>query len=253
MTTSGDKIASTSTEITAPSARRQLNGTAFLTLEHIGYFALVVLLPGVLLAGVAAALELWASKGSNLEVMALGIPNIVTTAGLSTAGAIGVVALLLVMVPLAYCLRSRLSAEYKKRPGYTGRVAYKLPVYAALGLLVAATLALFTVMLYVFLNSLALIGVSDASIGDMYLGQFVPALLGLIAYGMAGWYVMWFAKGRDASRMFMRIISLLGAVMVIALFVTALTVNHDTKNRGNGGGPVRTLPYPIQNDNTYNY
>jgi hypothetical protein len=95
--------------------------------------------------------------------------------------------------------------------------------------------------------------VSGVNIGEMYVTQFVPALLGFVVYGMAAWYVLWFAKGRDVSRLFVRIMGTLSAVVVIALFITAWTVSHDTKNRGNDGGPVQVLPYPLPNNRTYDF
>jgi hypothetical protein len=252
MTTTEEKPVSVSTEDVSTGAARQLRGATFLTLEHIGYFMLVVLLPGLFLAGVAAALQLWGARTANSEPVPLGLSNIVTP-GVNTAGALALVALLFVAVPLLYCLRRRIGAEYAKRPGYTGRVAYKLPVYTALALLITATLGTFTTMLYVFLSSLALIGVSGANVGEMYLAQFIPALLGFVIFGATAWYVLWFAKGRDMSRLFVQIAGVIGGIMVIALFVTALTVNHDAKNRGNSNDPIQIQPYPTQNNNTYNF
>jgi hypothetical protein len=101
-------------------------------------------------------------------------------------------------------------------------------------------------MLGVFLNSLVNIGVKGADIGAMYTSQFLPALLAFAVFGLAAWYVMWFAKGRDLSKVFVSGVSLLAAILTIALFVTTLTLNHDTK--GNTINPIAPERYPQSYD-----
>jgi ABC-type multidrug transport system permease subunit len=100
-------------------------------------------------------------------------------------------------------------------------------------------------MLGVFLNSLANIGVSGADIGEMYVQQFLPALLAFAVFGLSCWYVGWFAKGRDISRTFVGAVGVLAATLVIALFVTTLTLNHDTKGSSSPSQPPDNsfLPY----------
>lgn len=235
-----------STEDRKKSVARQLNGTSFLTLEHVGYFALVTLLPSLLLLGASTALQLWrggSSAGSSAG-MALPLSYSVEPImrSVDTIVAITLSAAFLVLVPLMYVLRRRTAAEYTKRPGYTSRVAYKLPVYTALAVLAAQTVGTLVSMLGVFLNSLVNIGVKGADIGAMYTTQFLPALLAFAVFGLGAWYVMWFAKGRDASKAFVGGVSLLATVMTIALFVTTMTINHDTKNTID---PIKPQPYPL--------
>lgn len=241
-----EKTTSTiSTEDRKKTVARQLNGTSFLTLEHVGYFALVVLLPSLLLVGVSTALQLWqggsagASSGSTFLPLSYTVEPIMRY--VDTTVAIALSAAFLVLAPLMYVLRRRTAAEYVKRPGYTNRVAYKLPVYTALALLAAQTVGAFVSMLGVFLNSLVNIGVKGADIGGMYTSQFLPALLAFAVFGLSAWYVMWFAKGRDLSKTFVAGVSLLAAVLTIALFVTTLTLNHDSKNNID---PIKPQPYP---------
>src|SRR6266496_3360541 len=179
-------------------ASRQFTGTSFLTLEHVGYFALVVLVPAVLAMGALTAIGLWShSSGSEVQPgLVGGTPTAVETA-----------AALAVLTPLLYLLRSRTAAEYDKRTGYRNRVGYKLPVYTALAVLAAATVGSFISMLAVFLNSLAQIGVQGADIGQLYTSEFIPASLLFVVFGLAVWYVLWLAKGRDASKSFIGLTS----------------------------------------------
>jgi len=246
------QAATTSTEDRKKNVLRQLNGTSFLTLEHVGYFALVVLMPVLLLLGAEIAIQLWqssnsSSSGSTILPLAYTVEPVMRY--VDTSAAVTLTAAFLVLAPLMYCLRRRVSAEYAKRPGYNTRVGYKLPVYTALGILAALTVGAFVTMISIFLNSLANIGVSGANIGQMYTQQFLPALLAFAVFGMAAWYSMWFAKGKDTSKMFVGVVALLAAVMAIALFVTTLTLNHQTKSNN---GPAQTQPYPLPDDTPYN-
>jgi hypothetical protein len=237
--------ATISTDDRKKSVARQLSGTSFLTLEHVGYFVLVVLIPSLLLLGASTALQLWqggsaaGSSGSTFLPLSYTVEPIMRY--VDSTVAIALSAAFLVLAPLMYVLRRRTAAEYAKRPGYTSRVAYKLPVYTALALLAAQTVGAFVSMLGVFLNSLVNIGVKGADIGGMYTAQFVLALLAFVVFGLAAWYVMWFAKGRDLSKVFVGGASLLATVLTIALFVTTLTLNHDTKNNID---PIKPQPYP---------
>lgn len=238
----------TSTQDTAKTVARQLSGTSFLTLEHVAYFVLVVVLPSLLLLGASTALNLWqngSSGASGSSILPLNYSMQAITQFVDTTVAISLVAAFLVLVPLMFVLRRRTAAEYVKRPGYTGRVGYKLPIYSALAVLGAQMTGAFVSMLGVFLNSLANIGVKGANIGDMYVEQFLPAMLAFLIFGVAAWYVISFAKGRDMSRMFVGSVALLAGVLSIALFVTTLTLNHEAKSTD----PIRqNLPYDIEED-----
>lgn len=241
------QTATTSTDDRKRAFMRQLSGTSFLTLEHIGYFVLVVLMPVLLLASASIAMNLWQGNGgSSMMPMAYTIEPFLHS--IDTGAAISLTAAFVVLAPLMYVLRRRISAEYVKRPGFDTRVAYKLPVYTALALLAAMTIGAFVTMLSVFLNSLVSIGVSGVNIGSMYTGEFLPALLAFAVFGMAAWYTMWFAKGKDTSRMFVPVVIVLAGVMSIALFVTTLTINHDSKH----ANPTQTQPYPLPDDTPYN-
>ncbi len=247
--------ASTETPSRSRTIARQLNGTSFLTLEHIGYFVLVALLPTVLGMGILAALDLW-SNGGNASIMPMTYTTLPILSAGGTTMAIEAVAALIVLAAMLYVLRRRVAAEYDKRPGYRNRLAYKLPVYTALGLLVAATASSLISMVAVFLNSLTQIGVNGADIGRLYMNEFVPALLMFALYGLSGWYVACLAKGKDSSKLFVGLVELLAVVVCIALFVTTLSINHQGRSTPpNPGGPIQPQPYPYPgiNDNYLNY
>lgn len=238
---------SASTDRTNPGLRSRVMGSAdFLTLEHVGYFLLVVLIPVILLSGFSNAVMLWSGNSSNssngLDALVSGLMYIGTTTAVMSSAA------LVVLVPLMIVLRRRVSAEYAKRPDYIERVAYKLPVYTALGALAVLTVASFVGMVNVFLNSLVNIGVSGVNIGDMYISQFLPALLSFAVFGASTWYVTLFAKGKDISKMFIGLAGLLSGALVIALFITALTINHQPSS-SNGGSQIQ--PYPLQDSTDY--
>lgn len=237
---------SVSTDNTNTNLLSRVMGSAdFLTLEHVGYFVLVVLIPAILLSGFSNAVALWSSIGSgsssSLDMLISGLMASNTTMAIMTCAA------LVVLVPLMFVLRRRVSAEYAKRSGYTERVAYKLPVYAALGVLAALAVGSFVGMMNVFLNSLVNIGVSGVNIGNMYINQFLPALLSFVVFGASAWYVMLFAKGKDMSKVFIGLSGLLSGALVIALFITAMTINHQP-NSSNGGAQIQ--PYPLQDSST---
>lgn len=253
MATTDEKVASISTGNTQKTTlARQFSGATFLTLEHVGYFVLVVLMPALLTVGALMALGLWTHSNDDVIISITSLIGPQFTSP-DTAGATFLVATLLILAPLMYCLRQRVAAEYVKRPGYVGRVGYKLPIYSALAVLVTLKVAMVVSMLYVFLSSLTSIGVRGADIGDMYLNQFLPALLGAVVFGSSAWYVLWFAKGKDMSRRFVGVVTVLSAAMIVALFVTIITVNHNPRDDSRGTNPpVQIQPYSPQNS-TYDF
>jgi hypothetical protein len=107
--------------------------------------------------------------------------------------------------------------------------------------------------LYIILTSLAYIGVSGAPIADMYVGNFIPALLGMFVFGAAGWYVFNLAKGRDYGRKFSMATAATGVVVVVALFITSLVVLHDGSRSLNPGraSDSPTMPMPGYDEDYY--
>lgn len=208
---------------------RQLHGCTFLSLEHWAYMFLVVLLPILLVQGFYSALTLWvvgqpASTLNGAFDGRTGPPQqaLVFMAILSAAGIL--VALLVFLL-----LYSRTQAELRKRPDYVRRLAYRLPVYGALAALSLLKLAAVVVLVALFLYSLVLIGTDGNQIGSLYLGQFLPVLLAAAIFAGAEWYAFRRAKGRDDDRIFAMAITVFACVLIIALFVTSLTISHNTK------------------------
>jgi hypothetical protein len=207
--------------------KRELNGATFLSLEHVCHMVLVVVVAVLLSAGVVTAISLW--SGNSGVLSALGtMPTIGGPAARWTEAnaSIGLVAALATLVPLMTILDRRTRAEWAKRPGYESRVAYKVPVYVALGVLVAGKVFALIQMLTVVLTSLAVIGVKGYDIGSMYLYQFLPAAIAALIFGAAGWYLFKLAKGRDNGRAYSVATSLVAMMVAVALFVTAVIVLH---------------------------
>jgi hypothetical protein len=211
---------------------RELNGASFLTLEHIGHMALVVIVSGLIVSGIGAAFSMWFGTAGVSHAFlgdAASLLGGMGTKTLEATMALGIVAALIVLVPALVILDRRTRAEWHKRPGYAGRLAYKVPVYTALAALAAVLVTLKIQMLYVVISSLAFIGVQGAEIGDMYMQSFIPALIAYAVFGVAAWYVFNLAKGRDNGRLFSLAKAVGGGILAVALFITSLVILHDTK------------------------
>lgn len=231
--------------------KRELNGATFLTLEHIGHMVLVVAVPALVLAGITAAMSMWFGMPGMATMLMGGSSQLLgaSTAAVEGAMSLSVVAALVILVPLLVLLDRRTRAEWHKRPGFAGRLAYKVPVYTALAALVTFVVACKINMLYVVIASLAFIGVQGAPIGDMYVNSFVPSLLGLLVFSAAAWYLFTLAKGRDNGRLFSVVAAVAGAAVSLALFITTLVVAHDGTSRYNNG--EQTGPGSSELDSDY--
>jgi hypothetical protein len=208
--------------------KRELEGASFLTLEHVAHMALAVIVPSLLAAGLAMAIGMWTGSRGSL------VSSIDVTGSLggfmNALMGIGIAAALLVLVPLLVVFDKRTRAEWLKRPGYTGRLAYKAPVYTALGVLAVTDVVLFISMLTTVISSLALIGVANAGIGGMYLDQFLPAIIALVIFGAATVYVCKLVKGRDFGKMFSLANAVFGLALFVALLITSIVVLHSSSN-----------------------
>ena len=220
-------------------AKRQLHGTAFLSLEHWAYMILVVAVPLLLLGGFQAALAIWTNKGEEpmMSLLMQGMGG-----QLAVSAAVVFTAALVTLAPLLFVLERRTHSEFSKRPNYRNRLAYKLPIYGALALLAILKIAAFISLVAVFLESLALIGVKGADIGNLYLTQFLPSLLALLVFGATSWYVFKLAKGIDKSRLFAFAILWLGALVAVTLFTTAVMAAH--KEQENKPSSPYSMPMP---------
>lgn len=207
--------------------KRELNGASFLSLEHVGHMLLVVVVAALVAAGISTSISLW--TGSPAMSMMGGFGLLIGGGGAAQIEAMSatcIVAALMVLVPLLVILDRRTRAEWLKRHGYSGRLAYKVPVYVALGLLITAKLTADIVMLSVILSSLVQIGVSNSQVGNLYLTQFVPAFVAAVVFGLAAWYIFKLAKGRDMGRQFSAFMAFISTVLVVALLITVVSVVH---------------------------
>jgi hypothetical protein len=232
--------------------KRELNGATFLTLEHIGHMVLVLVVTGLISTAILTGLSLWTgASGPASMLMANSNPmmSMMGEAGMKimeSTVAVGIVAALVVLLPMLVVLDRRTRAEWLKRPGFASRVAYKAPVYTTLGLLVATKVTLVIQLLSIVLSSLALIGVQNVDFGSMYLHDFLPTFITTLVVTGAAWYVFKLAKGKDLGKMFSMVTAFLGTVLAVALFITAVVTFHQKPETtapsnvpsGNGGGGI---------------
>lgn len=215
--------------------KRELSGTTFLTLEHIAHMALVVIVPGLIIAGLFMALSLWSGAVAGVDMLtsvAYMLSGLSANFGAAQAAvAVSVVAALVVLVPTLVILDRRTRAEWQKRAGYAGRLAYKAPVYTALGVILTIMACLKIEAIQVILMSLAYVGVQGAPYGSMYFGVFLPAVIALFIYALAGLYVFKLAKGQDYGRRFSLVTAGIAIVVATALFITSIVVLHDKRNQ----------------------
>jgi hypothetical protein len=219
--------------------QRELNGASFLSLEHFLHMALVVIVAGLVAVGLSSAISMWTGGAGTTSLTMFGAPASSLLSGygggfksLEALGALSIVAALLLLVPLLVVLDRRTRAEWTKRVGYSKRLAYRLPIYGALALLLTGKIVAEISMIAVVLQSIAYIGVATEDIGNMYLTQFVPALVTAVVFAGAGMYVFKLAKGQDMGRMFSGLVAVVGVVLAIALFITAYLVLHSPANNG---------------------
>lgn len=228
---------------------RELNGATFLTLEHVAHMALVVVVSALILAGIMAALTMWAGLPSVINSLTLFSGSSVHV--MDAVMALAVVAALLVLAPALLVLDRRTRAEWHKRPGYAGRLAYKVPVYTALAILGVLTVGSVIEMIYVVITSLAFIGMANAPISTMYLDTFLPAAISFVVFAATAWYVFNLAKGRDYGKKFSMAVGAISIAAVVSLFITSLTVLHSGDNSFSAPSPSTIDPYSSSSSHYY--
>lgn len=231
--------------------KRELNGATFLTLEHVGHMVLVLVVTALISTAILTGLSLWTGASGPASMLMANNPMVgmMGQSGMKVMEstiAVGIVAALVVLLPMLVVLDRRTRAEWQKRPDFAGRVAYKAPVYTTLGLLVAVKVGLVIQLLTVVLSSLALIGVENVDFGSMYLHDFLPTLITTVVVTGAAWYVFKLVKGKDLGKMFSMVTAFLGTVLAVALFITAVVTFHQKPETlvpsnvpsGNGGNGI---------------
>lgn len=226
--------------------KRELNGASFLSLEHSVHMVLIVLVPGLILAALTSGFNLWFGLGTLAPV-----PDVAYFVGgswLSSIMTVGTVAAVCVTVPLLVLFGRRTRLEWRKRPGFAGRLAYKLPLYVAFTAITALVIWFKIQILSVILATLAFIGVQNAPFGVMYGSVFLPALIGLLLFAAAWWYMFALIKGKDYGQLYDITCAVIGLIVASALFITITIKLHDTALAPSGVEPLPSQiyrePYP---------
>ncbi|HET9411854.1 MAG TPA: hypothetical protein VFO38_03340 [Candidatus Saccharimonadales bacterium] len=227
--------------------KRELNGATFLTLEHIGYMLLVLVVTLLIATGSLSLISLWSGGSSMASPLAMGAASPIMGSNipwLEATMAVGMVAALVVLVPLMALLGRRTRAEIAKRPEYTSRIAYKAPIYTTLGVLVAIKVGLVVQLLTIVLTSLALIGVENVNVGQVYINEFLPLVGVTIIVSCSAFYLFKLAKGKDMGKMYDLGVAVLGLLLAVALFVGSVITFHKKPEtiENPGGYPGSTVP-----------
>jgi hypothetical protein len=245
--------------MTSGLLKKLTSGSTFLTLEHVAHMALVVVVSVLMMTGISGAWSMWLGGSSSTPA---GVETLVavTGAGLSEATtAIFVVSALLVLVPALVILDLRTRAEWQKRHDYAGRLAYKAPIYTALGVLTATIVGTVISLVSTLLSSLAFIGVEGYDIGGSYVHSFLPSLFSLAVFAGAALYVFRLLKGRDIGRTYSMAVAFLSTALLIALFVTSIVITHDNGINATDNTKMNSNTTPSQmynnnsNSNSYDW
>ncbi|HEU5187656.1 MAG TPA: hypothetical protein VFT87_04075 [Candidatus Saccharimonadales bacterium] len=199
---------------------RFTRGTTFLALEHVLYLFFTLTLAGLIVCGSVATLALWTGE-SLLKPGAVGSFFV-------SGWAIWLAAGLLSLGPLVWLLHARTRAELSKRPGFTGRLAYKVPLYIALGVGAVVKVGAWVTLVSVLLFSLASIGIRSEMAMAMWVSQLVPAFLTIVVFGVTNWFLLKRAKGADNGRNFTQLLVSVSVLLGVALFVSAAIALQST-------------------------
>ncbi len=209
-------------------AARQFNGTSFLGLEHVLHLFLVLVLAGLMSVGVVVGMSVWANNA--LPLMDVFSAYGFNSSGFSVQWLQTMAAALVVIAPAIVILDSRTRGEWAKRPKFAGRLAYKVPLYAAMGVAGLVALGSLINMAAVVLTSLAMIGTAAGfDYGALYLNDFIPPLIMFAVFASVKWYLFKLAKGVDVGQRFNALLAALAVVLAITLFVTGVAQAHNAR------------------------
>lgn len=192
---------------------RVTRGTTFLGLEHAMHLLFVVVLAVLITVGLITVIY-----------PLLGWSFFKFMPGLSIFWSTGVVwlaAALFTISPLVWLLDVRTRAEWPKRPGFTQRLAYKLPLYIALGVVSIGKLVAWVAVLALVLFGLVGAGTTSILLAAAWVAQIIPATIALIVFGVTGWYLIRRAKGIGTGRSFTNVFAGVGLLLGFVLLVTA--------------------------------
>lgn len=205
--------------------KRSMRGTSFLGLEHTMHIAFTLIVAGLVVAGglLVAFIAFDKPATTYLSPMLMhGVPR----AGIAATAFAGICALMLaaalaVLSPFLVILDRRTRAEWAKRPVFTGRLAYKLPIYIALGLVWLVNLGAIITMVWTLLYWLATLG-QFGLLASPFASHFIPAALTAVVFGLVGWYLIRLAQGQNRSQTFSLALATIGGLLALTLLVTGV-------------------------------
>lgn len=207
--------------------KRAMRGTSFLGLEHTMHVLLTLVVAGLAVAGglLAASLAFGKPLAVSMGMYGGGMSDLIATVATQWEGACAlmIAAALAVLSPFLVILDRRTRAEWAKRPGFTRRLAYKLPIYIALGVVWLVDLSAIIAIVWVLLYTLATIGsTGSAMVAAVYASKFIPAAVTLVVFGLVGWYLIRLAQGQNRSQTFSLALATVGGLLALTLFITGV-------------------------------
>lgn len=138
---------------------------------------------------------------------------------------------------IAFVAFGRVSRTVVDRPGYTSRLAYKVPTYAAFIALLIPALVLVAKLITILISSLLFIGVNSAGevYKSLYLGEFLPYLMGLGVIGATLWMFKDVISGRNSTKLLSYILMGAAALVLVSGAITVAVQAHDNKTMTSGG------------------
>lgn len=202
------------------AAPRAASKAKWLTFEYTLAMASVTLATLLSVGLVSLLASFWSSKNT---------ASLATFFSMTTANFLAVGVLSVIFAVLAFVLFSRVTRAVAERTGYTSRLVYKLATYGSLFVLVLAALPLVASLVSVLISSVLLIGAGDAGkvYGTMYLGTFLPALVGLLIIAAVIFFVGKIVCGYNKSRMLSVVLLVITGVITAALAITLAVQAHN--------------------------
>lgn len=209
--------------------KKILSPSKYLTFEHSVNMALSVIIPGIILVAFWTAIGIWSESTGFFGVLSGLFDGYYSSMliYLEVMASLMLVAVLVVLTPLMFILSRRVRARILKERQYISTMKFKVPVYVALGVSAVIIICSLVQIVYVILSTFALIGVTNAQIGDMYLVTFLPAGLTVIIYATVSTYLHRLVRGRSSGRKFCMGVSLISVAIILSLFITAVVKMHD--------------------------
>lgn len=168
------------------------------------------------LAVLSQLFGLWTNSALTTLVILSGYTGIVTTA---IAAVLFAVAALL--------LYRRATKDIGAQPAYLNTSAYHFITNALVGVLAFLFVTAAAGVVSVLISSLLLIG-SGTDIGALYLGQFLPGLLGAGLIGVLAYTAYKIMKGKNLSSLMNLVLVSVAGAALLAVLITVPIKAHDS-------------------------